>query len=398
MRKVALGILLVSSVAFGFVGCGGSTPRKVTTGTAGHAGTNGTAGGTAGQTTGTAGDNGTAGAAGGGTAGSAGGTAGAAGGTAGAAGGTAGAAGGTAGAAGGTAGAAGDNGAAGTAAPPVISSSTAILEIDDVIVALTSSGSTDGGVDGAADGGNDGGVDGGADASADGGVDGAVDAGSSGPAATGVAYTFDTGVGSWHFTSYGSTPPGPPSATNYASTSTLSWAGTDDADGKSTSGSLKGSVPFQHDGDQIDFQAFSLQAGMFNWSGGYTVTAKVKQVSGGNLRQNCPLTAVLYVSEATDYNTTLGPPVNLVPGQWVTVTYDLSTTQINISAVSQLGIQINTGNASACTGPLIGDGGTDAATDGSTTDVPVDSATTTDAAADGGTADAAGDASDASGQ
>jgi hypothetical protein len=381
MRKLALAVLLISSGAGAFVGCGGSSPRKVTTGTAGHGGN---AGGTAGAAGGTAGDMGMAGGTAG-TGGMAGGTAG----TGGMAGGNAGA-GGMAGAAGaaGTGGMAGAAGAAGTTpTPPPISSSTTVLEIDDVVVALTATpdaGTTDAGADAA---------DGSADASTDGGADGgtadAGTAGSSGIAASGVSYTFDTGVGTWHFTPYGSTNPAAPNdPTNLAKTSTLSWSSTDDADGKTTSGSLKGNVLFQHDGDQIDFQAFSVMAGMFDWSAGYTVTAKVRQVSGGNLRQNCPLSAVLYVSEATDYNTTLGPPVNLVPGQWTTVTYDISTSFINKAAISQLGLQINTGAASACTGPLINnDAGTDSAADapvdgGSTADAPADTATTTDAATD----------------
>jgi hypothetical protein len=68
-----------------------------------------------------------------------------------------------------------------------------------------------------------------------------------------------------------------------------------------------------------------------------------------------------------------------VPGQWVTVTYDLSATPLNIAAVSQLGLQINTSAASQCTGPLLGDGGT--------TDAPVD-AGAADAPVDAGAADA----------
>jgi hypothetical protein len=94
---------MVSAVASGVVGCGGSSARKPNNGTAGHGGA---AGGSAGGTAGASGDNGTAGATAGagGMAGS-GGMAGAGGGTAGA-GGMSGA-GGMAGTAGGTAGAGG---------------------------------------------------------------------------------------------------------------------------------------------------------------------------------------------------------------------------------------------------------------------------------------------------
>jgi hypothetical protein len=356
MRKLALAIVLVSSVTGGLVGCGSSSPRKATTGTAGSGGS------------GTAGSTGTSG------------TGGATGGTGGMAGATAGTTGGTGGMAGGT---------AGTPAP-IISSSTTVLEIDDVVVSLTNPVSApDGGTDAADDAGDSGTADGGT-SDAGTGDGGTSDAGPAGPPATGVSYTFDTTIEGWKYTSYGSTPIGPPSATNYASTSTLVWS-TDDADGKSTSGSLKGTVPFQYDNDQIDFQAFSVQAGMFDWSAGYTVSAKVRQVSGGNLRQNCPLSAWLYLSEATDYNTGNSPHVDLVPGQWVTVSFATSAfnPMVNLTGVSQLGIEINTEMASACTGPLITDGGTDgpadAGADAPATDAPATDAT--DAPVDAGTTD-----------
>jgi hypothetical protein len=61
-----------------------------------------------------------------------------------------------------------------------------------------------------------------------------------------------------------------------------------------------------------------------------------------------------------NYDTTISQTANLVPGQWVTVTYDLSATPLDIAAVSQMGLQINTSAAAQCTGPLIGDGGIDA--------------------------------------
>jgi hypothetical protein len=109
MRKMALAVLMVSAVAGGFMGCGGSSPRKVSTGTAGTSGTagSGAAGtGAAGTApTGTAGDTGAAGSTAGTT------------GTAGATAGVTGTAGGTAGAGGMAGGTAGDNGTAGAAQP-----------------------------------------------------------------------------------------------------------------------------------------------------------------------------------------------------------------------------------------------------------------------------------------
>jgi hypothetical protein len=357
MRKLALAVLMVSGVA-GFMGCG-SSPHKVTTGTAGHGGNGGgTAGATAGSGGGTAGDMGMAGS----MAGMAGSTAGAGGMAGGAAG-----AGGMAGSAAGAGGTAGD-GTAGTTPPPPppITSGTTVIELDDVFVSMPSTGNADGGVDAADDGG-----------AADAG-DGGVDAGPS----QAVSYTFDTTTQNWKFTPYGSTNPmAPNDPNNLARTSTLVWSAADDADGKSTSGVLKGTVGFQHDGDQIDFQAFSIGAGMYDWTG-MSLTAKVKVASGGNLRQNCPLTAVFYISDSNNYNTRISSPINLVVGQWVTVTWtaaDATTAGVNVASVSQMGLQINTGAASACTGPFV-DAGTDAPAD-----APADHP------ADGGTADAPSD-------
>ncbi len=343
-------------------GCGGSSPRA--TGTAGAGG--GTAGaGTAGEGTageGTAGS-GTAGAgtAGAGTAGL-GGTAGA--GTAGA--GTAGA--GTAGA--GTAGAGTAGAGTAGAAPPVVTAGPAVIEIDDVIVSLKSSGA-DGGVD-AADGAvADGSVDGSSDGavSSDGG-DAATDA-PVGPPSIGVSYTFDTTALGWKFSPYGSVSLGS-SATdtnNPALISTLAWSGTDDADGHSNSGVLKGTVQYKYLGDRIDFQAFTNPMAQYNWTG-FVATAKVKLVSGGNLAYGCPLEAVIYVSDADgSYNTKVSADVNLVQGSWVTITFDLADAAaqgLDIAKANQLGLQIDTGPA--CVGTTPPDAGTDVGSDGGTTE------------------------------
>jgi hypothetical protein len=374
MRKLALAVLLVSSVTGAFMGCS-SSPHKVTTGTGGKGGSGGGAagstGGTGGAAGGAAGDNST-----GGTGGSAGGATGGTGG----AGGAAGAAG--TGGAGGAAGAAGTGGAGGTtgnggtgggagATPPPITSGTTVLEIDDVTVQLKPT-STDGGADGGSDAAA-------ADAgTADGGSDGGADAGTS-PAQN---YTFKTTTEGWKLAPYGSSPTFMPSGDNYATTGMLVW-GSDDADGVSTSGSLKGTIPFQHDMDQIDFQAFSNGAGMYDWTG-YIIHAKVKLASGGNLKYGCPLSAVLYVSDNNNYTTRLSGPVNLVAGQWVTVTYDMADATLNVAGISQMGLQINTGPF--CQGTTPPDAGPDTGTGtDAAADVPVDTGTTTDAPVDAGT-------------
>jgi hypothetical protein len=134
-----------------------------------------------------------------------------------------------------------------------------------------------------------------------------------------------------------------------------------DAANSATSGSLKGVVPFTKAEQRIDFQAFSQGTGKYDWTG-YTVSAKVKLVSGGNIAAGCPLHAWLYASQAPDYNTPIGPKVALQTGAWVTLTFDVSSAPFNVKAVNQLGIQIETGAACGGSGGL--DGGTDAA-DGS---------------------------------
>jgi hypothetical protein len=215
-----------------------------------------------------------------------------------------------------------------------------------------------------------------------------------------VSWKFDTAAQqTWHFTKYGSTPDAN-AANNLALISTIAWDGTNDADNMTTSGSLKGTVPFTAAGDRIDFQAFSVAAGMYNWLG-YTVSAKVKLVSGGNIAAGCPLSAWLYLSgPSPDYMTPLVGPTDLSTGNWVTLTYDTTNAGIDLAHISQLGIQITTG--SACTPPAP-DGGVDAAADGGTDAVVADGGTDasasdggTDAGSDGGASDAVATADAAS--
>jgi hypothetical protein len=183
-----------------------------------------------------------------------------------------------------------------------------------------------------------------------------------------TSWMFDTTTQGWVFSPYGSTPNGMPNAAdNLAKTSTLAWDPANDADNKTTSGSLKGTVPFKMQGDRIDFQAFSQPTAKYDWMG-YQVSAKVKLVSGGNLAANCPLYAYLYVSQAPDYSTRTSAQVPLQTGAWVTLTFDLADATINTKAISQLGIQIDTGPACGGGGGT-GDGGVDGgddAGDGST--------------------------------
>jgi hypothetical protein len=214
--------------------------------------------------------------------------------------------------------------------------------------------------------------------------------------AQGVMYLFDTTVQGWHFTPYGSTPDGmPTAANNLAKTSVLVWDATNDADNAATSGSIKGTVPFTAAGDRIDFQAFTFATGMYDWTG-YTISAKVKVVSGGNLG-NCPLQAWLYISALPGYNTKFPAAVTLSKGNWVTLTFDMGDATnlgVDVSQIQQMGIQITTGTDLVCAAPDAGatDGATDAtgdAADASVSDGATDSASSD--AADGGVSDAGTD-------
>jgi hypothetical protein len=280
---------------------------------------------------------------------------------------------GTTGTAGGTAGAtAGTTGTAG-----------------DTSVAGSGGGGASGGTGGVAVGGADGGVAGSDGAAPD--VAEEVAPPAQPDPTQAVSWKFNTLADqTWHLTKYGSTPDAN-AANNLALISTIAWDGTNDADNMTTSGSLKGTVPFTAAGDRIDFQAFSVAAGMYNWLG-FTISAKVKLVSGGNIAAGCPLHAWLYLSQAPDYNTALAGPTDLVTGQWVTLTYDTANFGYDIAHVSQMGIQITTGTD--CT-PTAADGGVDAAADGGTDALVADGGTDAshadggiDAIADAGASDA----------
>jgi hypothetical protein len=166
-----------------------------------------------------------------------------------------------------------------------------------------------------------------------------------------VSYRFDVSgdLLGWHYAPYGSTSttpsaPNPPTDPNNLAnlSSPLVWD-SDDANGAvDASGSLRETVPFSANGDRIDAQAFSTGTSVRDWTG-YIVTAKVKLVSGGNLSPGCPLQAWLYISTAPSYATQISPSVELVTGNWVTVTYDLSLSTLDLTQINQMGIQITTG-------------------------------------------------------
>jgi hypothetical protein len=261
----------------------------------------------------------------------------------------------------------------------------------------TSTGGTGGGTAGASgtDGGaGTGGANGGT-AGADAAADGPVDMTMAMPdGSMGLMYTFDTTIEGWHTSIYGSTPNQMPNAANnLGATSSLAFDASDDADGKTTSGSLKGTVPFKYSGDRVDFQAFSQATAKYDWTG-YVVSAKVKLVSGGNIGY-CPLEAWLYVSTAPNYATATSTPTPLAEGSWVTVTFDMADaasgatggTAVDTTMINQMGIQITTGTATNCPPP---DGG--AGTDGGL-DAMIDAMSEGGVVADAGSSD--GGANDA---
>jgi hypothetical protein len=163
--------------------------------------------------------------------------------------------------------------------------------------------------------------------------------------AQGVAYTFDTSVQGWAFAPIGSTPIGLPSSPkNLAVRSTMAWDSADDADDKTTSGSLQGTVPFEADGDRIDFQAFSSPTPKYDWAG-YVISAKVKLVSGGRTTSGCPLHAWLYVTAPPNFGKTISSMVDLSTGSWVTVTYDMADAGVDVTQIQEMGVVVTTGAA-----------------------------------------------------
>jgi hypothetical protein len=260
----------------------------------------------------------------------------------------------------------------------------------------TAGGGTGGGTAGSGAGGMDAAADAPADTAA-GGADGGTgsDAMDAVPEAVkpdggqGVTYMFPTDGQAWAYTPYGSTGGAPPSANNLATLSApIGWDATNDADGVATSGSLKGTVKFTAAGDRIDFQAFTSATPKYDWTG-YTISAKVKLVSGGNINATCPLTAWLYVSQAPDYMTRASPVVNLSTGNWVTITYDVATATIDITKINQMGVQITTG----LNCPAVPDGGTDAAGEAGASDGAASDAADA-GVSEGGTDASASDAAD----
>jgi hypothetical protein len=216
----------------------------------------------------------------------------------------------------------------------------------------------------------------------------------------GVSYKFDVSGNllGWRYAPYGSTtttqgPTDPRSDPNNLANlcSPLVWD-SDDANGAvDASGSLRETVPFRANGDRIDAQAFSTGNTVRDWTG-YIITAKVKLVSGGNIAPNCPLQAWLYVSTAPAYDTRISPTVNLVTGDWVTITYDMAFAGLDTTQINQMGIQITTGTCIPLLHHADGSPDDDAMTssDGST------DATSSEAGDDAGSDASVGDAGDES--
>ena len=95
-----------------------------------------------------------------------------------------------------------------------------------------------------------------------------------------VSWLFDTSIEGWHFTKYGSTPDAN-AANNLAFTSTLAWDGTNDADNKTTSGSLKGTVPSTRpSSDRIRLPGLLGGDGHGTIGQNYKISAKVKLALG----------------------------------------------------------------------------------------------------------------------
>jgi hypothetical protein len=220
----------------------------------------------------------------------------------------------------------------------------------------------------------------------------------------GVSYNFDASgnVLGWHYAPYGSTtitPPPPPNtppndpgnlSVRASAVGPIGWTADDAENRVDASGSLKSLVPFVTNNERMDMQAFSSPTALYDWTG-YVVTAKVKLVSSG-VSSVCPaFTAWLYVSSAPTYATSLSVPVALVPDTWVTLTYDMATAAVDVTQISQMGVQLSNGPCDFEAGVPVPDAGstTEAgATDGGTADAGAADAGTTEAATDGGATEA----------
>lgn len=333
--------LIVSvSLATVFAGCSSSDESGSRAGAAAAAGSGGSGGGS-------------------GSAGVGGASAGAAGSSAGSAasagsGGVAGTAGSAGSATGGSAGTAGTGGM--TVVVP------AEVLIDSIYVRAKSESSAGGaGGSGGADAGGAGGGGGAADAGA-GGAIAAGGAGLGGNAAAGAAgatgagggisgyvrsYEFDTTLEGWALHAHGSTPnigvAG--GAEKLSAKSTLAF---NDDDGSPSPGSLKLTIPFTSNMEQLDVhQLFDGAGDEEDWSG-LEVVARIKLLTDGDM-DGC-LAAWLYAT-STDYAFGRGPELPLAEGDWATLAFDLaapdtagdrpSNAGFDAAQINQLGIHVH---------------------------------------------------------
>jgi hypothetical protein len=88
-----------------------------------------------------------------------------------------------------------------------------------------------------------------------------------------------------------------------------------------------------------------------NWTG-YSATARIKIISGGNAEASCPLQAWIYITASSDYMFGRGAAVN-VTSNWQDLTYNFAAPaegSPDLSAVNQLGIQIYSNDSGNCSG------------------------------------------------
>jgi len=235
-------------------------------------------------------------------------------------------------------------------APPP-QADTAVILIDNVIIARKPATDAGGSDAAAASDASDGAV-----------ADAAVPSEASIIRSAGLRYTFDSDVQGWAYTPYGSTPNigfldtgGAGLKLSDPTVSQLDFDSTSDADGRvDASGAMKLTVGFRAANDRIGLLAFTVSPNDATqwvvWSG-FVGTAKIRLVSGGNLDRTCPLRAELYFSTGTGFATAASPVVNLTTAMtdWSTITFDFDTVvpgangQPNLTQINQLGIHITTG-------------------------------------------------------
>jgi hypothetical protein len=127
----------------------------------------------------------------------------------------------------------------------------------------------------------------------------------------------------------------------YGDPASPSGAGAHDVfscDGNPTAGSLKNLIPFS-DVNQYYINGVPFAAEDYT---GFTISAKVKLVSGGKNDEACPARASLYVGGGQIVgNIITGPGVALAQGSWVDVTMTVAEAT-GTDAVDRVGFNLNT--------------------------------------------------------